>query len=59
MNSAVDANVMHLFLFSYDPSYDDEQVDTLHSRSRDIIAERQSSMVCHKSCEGMIIELDD
>ena len=59
VNSAVDANVKHLFLFSYDPSYDDEQVDTLHSRSRDIIAERQSSMVCHKSCEGMIIELDD
>jgi len=58
VNSAVDAGVKHLYLFSYDPSYDDEQVNALHQRTRDIIRERQSSTVCHKTCEGMIIELE-
>jgi phosphoribosyl 1,2-cyclic phosphodiesterase len=56
--SAIDAGVKHLYLFSYDPSYDDAQVDDLHASSRTLIEERQSSMICHKTCEGMIIELD-
>ena len=59
VNSAIDANVKQLFLFSYDPNYDDAQVDELHARTRDVIAERQAKTVCHKTCEGMIIELDD
>ncbi len=59
VTSAMDAGVKHLYLFSYDPSYDDAQVEDLHDRSRTLIAEHQSSMVCHKTCEGMIIELDD
>jgi phosphoribosyl 1,2-cyclic phosphodiesterase len=59
VNSAVDAGVKHLFFFSYDPNYDDDQVDRLHASTRQLIEERQSRMVCHKTCEGMIIELDD
>lgn len=59
VNSAIDANARQLFLFSYDPEYDDERVDALHERTRDIIRERQSPLVCHKTCEGMIIELDE
>ena len=59
VNSAIDAGVKQLFLFSYDPNYDDDQVDELHARTRQVIEERQASTVCHKTCEGMIIELDD
>ena len=59
VNSAIDADVKQLFLFSYDPNYDDEQVDALHARTRQVIEERQAGTVCHKTCEGMIIELDD
>ncbi len=59
VNSAVDAGVKQLFFFSYDPHYDDAAVDELHKRTRAIVAQRQSNMVCHKTCEGMIIELDD
>ena len=59
VNSAIDADVKHLFLFSYDPNYDDEQVDELHARTRRVVEERQAGTVCHKTCEGMIIELDD
>lgn len=59
VNSAIDADVKELFLFSYDPHYDDTQVEKLFESTRTIIRERQSTMICHKTCEGMIIELDD
>jgi phosphoribosyl 1,2-cyclic phosphodiesterase len=59
VNSAIDAGVKNLFLFSYDPGYDDEQIDALHAHARELIVERQAKTVCHKTCEGMIIELDD
>ena len=59
VTSAIDSNVKNLFLFSYDPNYNDEQIDGLHASANELIAERQTSMVCHKSCEGMIIDLDD
>ena len=59
VNSAIDANVKHLFLFSYDPNYDDEQVDEMHERARELQQQRQAAMLCHKTREGYIIELDD
>jgi hypothetical protein len=51
--------VKHLFLFSYDPNYDDEQVDEMHERARELLQQRQAGMICHKTREGYIIELDD
>jgi phosphoribosyl 1,2-cyclic phosphodiesterase len=57
--SAVDAGVKQLFLFSHDPSYDDEKIDGLHRHTQEIIMERQSKMVCHVAREGMLIDLDD
>lgn len=59
VNSAIDANVKHLYLFSYDPNYDDDQIDEMHARARDVLQQRQAGMVCHKTREGYIIELDD
>lgn len=58
VTSAIDAKVKNLFLFSYDPNYDDEQVDGLHTRANKLIEERQAAIICHKTCEGMIIDLD-
>jgi len=57
--SAIGANVKNLFLFSYDPNYNDEQVDELHASSTILVDERQASTICHKTCEGMIIDLDE
>ncbi len=59
VTSAIEAGVKQLFLFSYDPNYDDDQVDALHARTREIVAEHKAATVCHKTSEGMIIELDD
>jgi ribonuclease BN (tRNA processing enzyme) len=59
VNAAIDAEVKHLFLFSHDPVYDDDKIDTLHRHTQEIIKERNSGMVCHVAREGMLINLDD
>lgn len=59
VNSAIDAKVKHLFLFSHDPGYDDDKVDTLHRHAQEIIRQTNSGMVCHVAREGMLINLDD
>ena len=59
VTAATLAEVKHLYLFSYDPSYDDAAVDVLFEKSRTIARDHQSPMVCHKTCEGLIIDLDD
>jgi len=59
VNSAVDADVGGLFLFSHDPNYDDAQIDHLHDHALKIISERQSKMPCHVAREGMVVSLDD
>lgn len=59
VNSAIDAEVKHLFLFSHDPGYDDDQIDTMHRHTQEIIKDRGSELVCHVAREGMLINLDD
>ncbi len=59
VQSAIEAGVKHLFPFSYDPNYDDATIDGLYQNILELIKERGSSMICHKTCEGMIIDLDD
>jgi phosphoribosyl 1,2-cyclic phosphodiesterase len=57
--SAMEANVKNLYLFSYDPNYNDTQVDKLHINANKLIADQQSSTICHKTCEGLVINLDE
>lgn len=59
VTSAIDADVKNLYLFSYDPNYDDAQVDGLHADAQKLIIERKAQTICHKTREGMIIDLDD
>ncbi len=59
VNSAVDADVGGLFLFSHDPNYDDAQIDALHGHAKQIVSERQSKMPCHVAREGMVVPLDE
>ena len=59
VNSAIDAGVKHLFLFSHDPSYDDDKLEELHQHTLDIIQERQARLTCHLAREGMVIDLDE
>jgi ribonuclease BN (tRNA processing enzyme) len=58
VNSALDAGVGDLYLFSHDPNYDDAQLDELHRHAVAIIDERQTSMPCHIAREGMIVSLE-
>ena len=59
VNSAIDAGVKQLFLFSHDPNNDDDQVDAMHRQTQELVKERGSDMVCHISREGMLIDLDE
>ncbi len=59
VNSAIDAGVEQLFMFSHDPNNDDDQIDAMHRRTQQLIKERGSGMVCHVSREGMLIDLDE
>ena len=58
INSAIDAKVKRLYLFSHDPSYDDETLDGLLEKSLKVVEERQSTMPCMLAREGTIIDLD-
>ena len=58
VNTAIDAGVKQLFLFSYDPTYDDHKVEQLHQHTLELLRERGSNMSCHKTREGMVIELE-
>ena len=55
VNSAVDAGVGNLYLFSHDPGYDDTQLEKMHGHALNIIEERQSKMPCHIAREGMVV----
>jgi len=57
VNSAIDARCKNLILFSHDPGYDDEQLDTLERHTVDIVAERDSTMTCQIAREGLRIEI--
>ncbi len=59
VNAAADAGVQQLYLFSYDPAYDDDMVDALHRKTQRVLHERGSNMSCLKSAEGLVIRLDD
>lgn len=59
VNSAIDAGVKHLFMFSHDANNDDEQIEAMHRQAQELIKARGSSMVCHVSREGMLIDLEE
>ena len=59
VNSAVDANVKGLYLFSHDPNYDDVQLEDLHGQAVKLIEQRQSTMPCYIAREGEKIDLGD
>ena len=54
---AIDAEVKALYLYHHDPTYDDSQIDAIHSECMKIVHQRNSAMVCHVAHEGMIVEL--
>ncbi|MCB1740351.1 MAG: MBL fold metallo-hydrolase [Gammaproteobacteria bacterium] len=57
VNAAIDAGVKDLFLFSYDPNYDDNAIAALHQSTLDIITERCSQLRCHMTHEGLIVPI--
>ena len=59
VNAAMDAGVKNLFMFSHDPNNDDDQIDAMHRKTQEMIKARGSSLVCHVSREGMLINLED
>ena len=59
VNSAVDAGVKNLFMFSHDPNNDDDQIEAMHRPTLELIKARDSGMTCLVSREGMLIDLDD
>ncbi len=56
--SAIEAGVQNLYLFHFDPNYDDEAVERLHAHALEMIRERKSSLSCHLAREGVAIDLD-
>ncbi len=57
INTAIDANVKELYLFHHDPNYDDVAIDKIYDHAKQIIKERNSSLVCKLAREGMTIDL--
>ena len=58
VNSAIDADVKSLYLFSHDPSYDDERLDEVLRDAGTVVENRQSKMPCQLAREGTVIALD-
>jgi phosphoribosyl 1,2-cyclic phosphodiesterase len=58
VNSAMEAGARSLFLYSHDPSYDDDELDRMLRKSLDLVNERGSPMNCDLAREGEIVELD-
>ncbi len=58
VNSAVDADVGELYMFSHEPNYDDAKLEALESQALALIDQRQSTMPCQLARENMIIDLD-
>ena len=58
VNSAIDARVKELILFSHDPSYDDDFLDDMQKQAAQAVTERHSEMVCRLAIEGEKIDLD-
>ncbi len=57
VNSAIDAGVKELYLFSHDPSYDDERLDALQKKAAELARQRHSNMPCILAREGVEIDL--
>jgi phosphoribosyl 1,2-cyclic phosphodiesterase len=57
VNTAIDAGIRELYLYHHDPNYDDHQMEEIHAHCREIVRERQSSMICHVAREGTIVQL--
>ncbi|MAJ91366.1 MAG: hypothetical protein CMF40_04160 [Legionellales bacterium] len=58
INMAIDAKVKKLFLFSHDPSNDDEMILKIHEGAKKIIKDRNSSLECFVSKESLEVSLD-
>ncbi|MEM7540966.1 MAG: MBL fold metallo-hydrolase [Pseudomonadota bacterium] len=56
VNLAIDAGVKALYLFHFDPTYDDEKVEAIHRDCQQIIEERGSQMECLIGREGTLVE---
>jgi len=59
VNSAIDARVKSLYLFSHDPGYDDDTLESMLARSLDLLRERRSNMHCALARERMVVDLGD
>ncbi len=57
VNMAIDANVKELYLFHYDPNYDDAAMETILKHSNEIIKEKGAALICHLAKEGMVIDI--
>ena len=57
INTAIDAQVKELYLFHHDPNYDDAAIDKIYDHAKQIIKERNSSLVCKLAREGITIDL--
>ncbi|GAB4331578.1 MAG: MBL fold metallo-hydrolase [Calditrichia bacterium] len=57
VNLAIRSRVKHLVLFHHDPDHDDQKVDEILLKSRELLAAQRSEIVCSAAFEGMEIEL--
>lgn len=55
---ALDANVKKVLLFHHDPTHDDEMVDQMIERARELVSESGKAMVIEGAREGMEILLE-
>jgi len=54
---ALQARARQLFLFHHDPEHDDEKLDRLVARAREIVAEEKGSLQVDVAREGAVVEL--
>ncbi|MEY2546510.1 MAG: hypothetical protein QOG48_1627, partial [Verrucomicrobiota bacterium] len=55
---AVDANVGQLLLFHHDPNHDDDMIDKMVDRARELVRERRSKMKVDAAREGSEFSLN-
>ncbi len=54
---AAKSNVKNLILFHHDPNHDDEIIDQIQERSREILASANLPIECNAAREGMTLEI--
>ncbi len=58
VNMAIDAGVKTLYMYHHDPYHDDDEIESFHENSLQIIQERGSALKCHVATEGLTVSLD-